>query len=47
MCIEMDLTIPPLTNAYELYSIANMKVESHKRYVELGRWKNNLIYSNI
>ena len=43
----MDLTIPPLTNTCEPCSITNMKVESHKRHVEPGRWENNLIHSDI
>ena len=47
MCVGMDLTIPPPGDACEPYSIANMKVEPHKRYIELGRWENNLIYSDI
>ena len=47
MYIGMDLTIPPSTDACELYSITNIKVETYKRYMELGRWENNLIYSNI
>ena len=47
MYIGMDLTIPPPTDTYELYSIINIKVETHKRYIEPGRWENNLIYNNI
>ena len=43
----MDLTIPPPTDACEPYSIANIKVETHKRHIEPGRWENNLIHSNI
>ena len=45
--IGMDLTIPPPTDACEPYSIANIKVETHKRHIEPGRWENNLIHSNI
>ena len=47
MCVGMDLTIPPPTDACEPCSIANMKVEPHKRYVEPGRWENDLIHSDI
>ena len=43
MCVGMDLTIPPPTNACEPCSIANMKMEPHRRHVEPGRWENDLM----
>ena len=43
----MDLTIPPPNDACEPCSIANIKVEQHKRHVESGRWENDLIHSDI
>lgn len=47
MCVGMDLTIPPPNDACGSYSIANMKVEPHRRHVEPGRWENDLIHSDI
>ena len=35
--VGMDLTIPPLKDACEPCSIANMKVESHKSHIAPGR----------
>ena len=37
MSIEIDLSIPPPKDTCEPYSIANIKVETHKRYITLGR----------
>ena len=47
MCVEMDLIISLPKDACEPCSIANMKMERHKRHVESGRWENDLIYSDI
>lgn len=47
MSVEMNLTIPPLKNACELYSIINMKVKSHKSHIAPKRWENDLIHSDI
>ena len=47
MCVGIDLTIPPPSDAYEPYSIANIKVEPHKRHIEPGRQENDLIHSDI
>ena len=35
--MNINLTISSLNNAYELYSIINMKVKSHRRHIKLGR----------
>ena len=47
MCVGIDLIISSPSDACEPYSIVNMKVETHKRYIESGRWENDLIYSDI
>lgn len=47
MCVGMDLTIPPPNDTCGSCSIANMKVEPHRRHVEPGRWENDLIHSDI
>ena len=37
MCIGIDLAIPPPSDTYKPCSIANMKVELYKRYINPGR----------
>ena len=47
MSVGMDLSLSPPSDACEPYSVANMKVESHKRPIAPGRWENDLIHSDI
>ena len=47
MSVGMDLSIPPPKDACEPCSIANMKVETHKRHIAPGRWENDLIHSDL
>ena len=43
----INLSIPPPSEAYEPYSVANMKVKPHKRHIEPGRWENDLIHCDL
>ena len=47
MCVGMNLSIPPPSDACEPCSVANMKVEPHKRHIEPGRWENDLIHCDL
>ena len=47
MCVGMNLSIPPPVDACEPCSVANMKVEPHRRHIAPGRWENDLIHSDL
>ncbi len=47
MCVGMNLSILPPSEACEPCSVANMKVELYKRYIEPGRWENDLIHCDL
>ena len=47
MCVGMDLSVPPPNDSCEPCSVANMKVEAHKRHMQPGRWENDLIHCDL